>query len=146
MREIKFRGKNEQGWHYGLLTFMFGSYAISHIEDENTVDLIDEKTIGQYSGMHDEKNLDDIWEDDVLEIESPKGKFLARVINELGTFGIVVIGKDDCITNYFEDHWNDHFMPLIDLYWNENGDDGCLPKSERLSSIHENPKLLEAKK
>lgn len=94
----------------------------------------------QYSDYNDEENLDEIWESDLLEIESPKGKFIAEVVKENGTMGMVAV--KGCIVDYFTDHWNDHFMPLIDLYWNENGDDGCLPKSKRLGSKYENPELL----
>lgn len=67
MREIKFRGKNKDGWYYGLLTYMFSSYAISHVEDENIVDLIDQETVGQYTGLKDKKGVE-IYEGDVLEI------------------------------------------------------------------------------
>ncbi len=94
----------------------------------------------QYSGMHDNHDYSDIYEDDLLEIESPKGKFIAKVESCYGTWGITAIKGE--VVDYFEDHWCDSFMPLIDLYWNENGDDGCLPKSRRLGSIHANPELL----
>ena len=54
MREIKFRGMTEKGeWKQGLLTFMFGQYAIVNPEDENSVYLIDKETAGQYTGQYD---------------------------------------------------------------------------------------------
>lgn len=38
----KFRARDERGnWHVGLLTFMFGQYAIVNESDENSVYLID---------------------------------------------------------------------------------------------------------
>ena len=38
----KFRARDERGnWHVGLLTFMFGQYAIVNEIDENTVYLVD---------------------------------------------------------------------------------------------------------
>ena len=50
MNDNKFRGKTENGgWKFGLLTFMFGQYAIVNPIDENSVYLIDKETAGQYT-------------------------------------------------------------------------------------------------
>lgn len=98
-------------------------------------------TLLQFTEMYEETSCDDIWEFDLLEVESPKGKFIAKVVKEYGTFGIVAVkGR---IVDYFWDHWNDDFMPLVDIYWNENGDDGCLPGTKRLGTSFENPELLK---
>lgn len=48
----KFRARDQRGnWHIGLLTFMFGQYAIVNEADENTVYLIDKETVGQSTGL-----------------------------------------------------------------------------------------------
>ena len=55
----KFRAKDEKGvWHTGLLTFMFGQYAIVNESDENTVYLIDKETVGQYTGLKDQNGVE----------------------------------------------------------------------------------------
>jgi len=88
VRDIKFRGRNKNGWHYGLLTFMFGQYAIINQCDENNIQLIDKETIGQYTGSKD-RNGREIYEGDVAAVEIIKGvKINVPVKFENGSFNI----------------------------------------------------------
>lgn len=143
MREIKFRGKNNEGsWHYGLLTFIFNRYAIAHVENENTVDLIEKESIGQYTGLLD-KELNEIYEDDLLDVDYPNGTFLAKVVYELGSFHIVAVKGS--IIDYFPKNWNDNVLGLTALHWEQDCTDGNAIDSVKIvGNIHENTSLLEA--
>lgn len=78
----KFRARDERGnWHVGLLTFMFGQYAIVNESDENKVYLIDKKTIGQSTGLKD-KNKVESWEGNYLIKEGCWPFFIKRIENE----------------------------------------------------------------
>lgn len=115
MREIKLRGKTEQGeWKFGLLTFMFGQHGIVNPEDENSVYLIDKETVGQYTGLKD-KNGVEIYEGDIYQFEGHN----FAIIHNLGSFGC------------FED---DLFYPLGDIFYK---------LGEVIGNIYENPELLE---
>ena len=77
MREIKFRGMTELGeWKFGLLTFIFGQYAIVDPIDENSVYLIDKETVWQYTGIKDKDGIE-IFDGDIVEAcsQGVKGTF-----------------------------------------------------------------------
>ena len=144
MREIKFRGKTEKGeWKVGLLTFMFGQYAIVDPIDENSVYLIDKETVGQYAGLKD-KDVTEIYEGDILKIESPKGPFMGKVVNSIGTYGVVAHGVFDgrCqVCDYFPDNWNDDYISLLDIYW-ENNDDDILTTAEVIGNSYDHKEFI----
>lgn len=122
----KFRAKDERGnWHVGLLTFMFGQYAIVNEADENTVSLIDKETIGQFIGLKD-KNGVEIFEGDIVQYRDGEYSYLGIVKRDCYQFFIDGIEPDD---NY----------DFIDV---SNTFDGT-SSLEILGNIHENPELLE---
>lgn len=62
----KFRAKDEKGvWHIGLLTFMFGQYAVVNESDENTIYLIDKETVGQSTALTGKDGVE-IFEGDIV--------------------------------------------------------------------------------
>lgn len=143
MREIKFRAYNknykptyevaEINFEYRYMTLKSGEFVIDDVE-------FDEVELMQYTGLKDKTHLKDIVFGDVVIADSPKGPFRAKIIQEVGAFGIVAI--DGQIIDYFEDNWNDDFMALLDLYWNFNNDDNVIEEIEVIGNIYENPELL----
>lgn len=122
----KFRARDQRGnWHIGLLTFMFGQYAIVNEIDENTVYLIDKETIGQSIGLKD-KNGVDIFEGDIVQFRDGEESLLGIVKRDCYQFFIDGIEPDD---NY----------DFIDV---SNTFDGT-SSLEIIGNIHENPELLE---
>ncbi|HAP4872845.1 TPA: hypothetical protein IU002_001944 [Enterococcus faecalis] len=122
----KYRARDERGnWHVGLLTFMFGQYAIVNESDESTVYLIDKETIGQSIGLRD-KNGVEIFEGDIVQYRDGEYSYLGIVKRDCYQFFIDGIEPDD---NY----------DFIDV---SNTFDGT-SSLEILGNIHENPELLE---
>ncbi|EPA8101094.1 YopX family protein [Enterococcus faecalis] len=122
----KFRARDQRGnWHVGLLTFMFGQYAIVNETDENTVYLIDKETVGQSTGLKD-KNGVEIFEGDIVQYRDGEYSYL----------GIV---KRDCYQFFIDGIEPDDSYDFIDV---SNTFDGT-SSLEILGNIHENPELLE---
>ncbi|MFB8643255.1 hypothetical protein HRH19_10330 [Enterococcus faecalis] len=122
----KFRARDERGnWHVGLLTFMFGQYAIVNETDENTVYLIDKETIGQSTGFKDDNGVE-IFEGDIGQYRDGEYSYL----------GIV---KRDCYQFFIDGTEPDDSYDFIDV---SNTFDGT-SSLEVIGNIHENPELLE---
>lgn len=121
----KFRARDQRGnWHVGLLTFMFGQYAIVNETDENTVYLIDKETIGQSIGLRD-KNGVDIFEGDLVEHDD-------NINGTWETFEACEIVYDG---DYAQFCFKNDASNFLSYYRNL-----CI-----IGNIHENPELLEDK-
>ncbi|ELY1997838.1 hypothetical protein SL042_000445 [Enterococcus faecalis] len=121
----KFRARDQRGnWHIGLLTFMFGQYAIVNEADENTVYLIDKETIGQSIGLKD-KNGVEIFEGDLVEHDD-------NINGTWETFEACEIVYDG---DYAQFCFKNDASNFLSYYRNL-----CI-----IGNIHENPELLEDK-
>ena len=133
MRNFKFRGKDCTGeWWYGNLEIRrritdektYESIRISGIVNDNITSMIDAKTVGQFTGLHD-VNGNDIYEGDILQyILSCDDEFInAKVKFSVENGAWILVNDDDHISEYFE---------------YESG-----KNSEIIGNIHDNPELLK---
>ena len=130
MREILFRGRNENStWKYGSLLVNKDTFDndvfIYHICDADgySTEIIDTKTVGQYTGLQD-KNGTKIFEGDILLWHSEWGEDFITVVewdNKRAYFGARESGFD---------------IPPFEI-------DDDFSKVEIIGNVHDNPELLQ---
>ena len=139
MREILFRGKrmDDGGWSTGdLLQCQSGGTMIqSYVDGYRVVDVVDQSTIGQYTGLND-KHGKRIFEGDMIK---PFDDEVDKMVVEFhhGQFLLCLYGERGYMAEYG---------------WEEEGNYGCF-EAEPLSSygddievignIHDNQELLK---
>lgn len=138
MREILFRGKCGNKWHYGdLYTQSNTPQIIAYNKKYDKMDtaFVDPETVGQYTGLRDCKRT----------AEYPEGQmiFEGDIVLELdgGMDGIPrkVLWDEDCM---------EFKCPLVKNHW-AYGDNACplwMTQSgsvEIIGNIHDNPELLK---
>ena len=133
MREIIFRGKRADNgeWVYGSLITernMFdGNLMTMHIQDiEEPYDdnLIDDETVGQYTGMTD-KNGKKIFAGDIISTSSK----LIGAVEWNDTFAKYIVCYNQISGNWFDFEGEDCFSVALD----------CVI----IGNIHDNPELLK---
>lgn len=138
IKSIKFRGKNAGGWHYGLLTFMFGQYAIVSPDDENNVHLVDEGTVGQFTTVEDREQRG-IYTGDIVS----RNGIDYRIIFETGGYLLLPIGDVDMYEEFY-DCKHDFVYPLFEICADSPLSDEDLPELKVVGNIYDNPELLGA--
>ena len=138
-RDIKFRGKDRESWHYGNLVqeirhnnnkLFDGIFTyIKNLEYKNGDYIgksfpVNSDTIGQYTGLHD-KNGKEIYEGDIVYCQTKYGKAKALIEFIDGKF---VAYWNSAITH----PQNGHHIACYDIN----------KKFEVIGNVFENPELL----
>ena len=134
MREIKFRGREQDGfWTYGDLRHEGN---ITGIIENGIYSWVDSSTVGQFTGLYDCTRSDiypkgrPIYEGDILNID---GEFIAEVVYCDGAYELYTkqgpLGK-------LGDIAYEYSLAIVD---------GVIETFSVIGNIHDNPGLLERK-
>ena len=139
MRTIKFRGRDFAGtWWYGYLSSYEGNPVIHPLKCIGTSMLVDEDTVGQFTGLTD-KNGKEIYEGDILR-EPPENEYRKENYTAYEVFW----HGNDCASHHIGWQMNRcHFQGNTcgTMYIPE-----FLPKATArmvvIGNIHDNPELI----
>ena len=129
MREIKFRGK------YGNNLWLYGSLVTRNrnnngIQERNSsaAILVDDGSIGQYTGMHD-SNGEDIYEGDIVVVGQDTGNKYDRYIMTFNDDSHSYLAKQQgTLGSYIgPGYWNDKLMVI----------GNCWDNPELLGGVHD---------
>ena len=130
VREIKLRGycKSTKGWLYGNLVHYKEGFDMIYYQKPNESymygDVVDIKSIGQYTGLKDKKGKE-IYEGDIVKSISGKIGYVIFLQQEMG----YVVVWDNCDTRLG--------------HRNRGGGYECDGSIEVVGNVYDNPELVE---
>ncbi len=163
-REIKFRGKDREKWHYGDLVqeirhndnklFDGTMTHIRNFEYKNGDYIgdsfpVNSETIGQYTGLHD-KNGKEIYEGDIVLTQPLKDRPFSQKAKSKRLRGIVkyqvlcgknFISEPDKV-KYWGAEWDIEIIDKKDYEKYHNYGWGVFFECEVIGNIYDNPELL----
>ena len=134
MREIKFRGRDEQGrWHFGMLrVWRDQSFAIETTQGL-AVDFVDPATVGQYTGLKDITDTE-IFEGDIVDFfhewHDINGEYCSKEMRGVVAYDRAIF---DVITR--DEHGAEPFWELYTLW--QGG------SVQVIGNVHDNPGFLK---
>ena len=131
MREILFRGKDIRGnWHIGLLAHIGNAWYISNSAGVPTAFEVIPDTIGQFTGLTDDKNEVKIFESDIVRVltwfDNPKKFNLPEIAEVAVCYGGFGLKWGDSLRERFT-----HFCDIGAVSY------------EKVGNIYDNPELLK---